>query len=72
MLRNSPNAAMAAQVSDSDHIRIFWQKPLLDHLGGAAAKVWSIMERRRQRRALLELDSRLLRDVGLSRADIWQ
>lgn len=72
MLRNSPNAATAAQATDSADIRVFWQKPLLDRLGGAAAKVRDMMERRRQRLALRELDSRLLRDVGLSRTDVWQ
>lgn len=72
MLRNSPNAATAAQATDSADIRVFWQKLLLDHLGGAAAKVRDMMERRRQRLALRELDSRLLRDVGISRADVWQ
>jgi uncharacterized protein YjiS (DUF1127 family) len=30
------------------------------------------MERVRERRALAELDDRLLRDIGLTRADVWQ
>lgn len=30
------------------------------------------LERRRQRRALLELNDHLLKDIGLSRADAWQ
>jgi uncharacterized protein YjiS (DUF1127 family) len=46
--------------------------PLCHHgklmrFGGAAARaVWSWMERSRQRRALAELDDRLLRDIGLT------
>ena len=30
------------------------------------------LERRRQRRALLALDDKLLKDIGLSPADAWQ
>ena len=37
--------------------------------------LWSsldrILEVRRQRRALLALDDRMLKDIGLSRADAW-
>ncbi|WP_327788166.1 DUF1127 domain-containing protein [Marinimicrococcus flavescens] len=29
------------------------------------------LERSRQRRALRELDDRLLKDIGLSRGDVW-
>jgi len=72
MLRNSSNAARAAQDTEIGHIHFSRQKSLLDHFGEVAAKVSMLMERRRQRLALLELDSRLLRDVGLSRADVWQ
>ena len=32
----------------------------------------AIEERRRQRRALMSLDDRLLKDIGLSRADVDQ
>lgn len=32
----------------------------------------AIDERRRQRRALMSLDERLLKDIGLSRADVEQ
>jgi uncharacterized protein YjiS (DUF1127 family) len=35
----------------------------------ATLALWA--ERRRQRRALLELDAALLRDIGLSGADAW-
>ena len=31
-----------------------------------------ILEVRRQRRALLELDDRMLKDVGISRSDAWR
>ena len=40
------------------------------HLGDAAATIWFVMERARQRRALANLDGRLLRDVGLTPADV--
>lgn len=36
----------------------------------AAVGTWG--ERRRQRRALSELNGHLLRDVGLSTADVWR
>ena len=39
-------------------------------IAGGAAFVRRSLERRRQRRALLELDSRLLRDIGLTPADV--
>ena len=35
-----------------------------------ALEMW--LERKRQRRALLELSDALLKDVGLSRADAWR
>lgn len=46
------------------------QSLLFRHLAEAAAKVWFFMQLRRQRLALLELDDRLLRDIGLSHADV--
>jgi len=36
-----------------------------------AVALWLWMERVRQRRALADLDDRLLRDIGLTRADVW-
>lgn len=36
----------------------------------ALVEVW--LERRRQRRALLELSDHLLKDIGLNRVDAWQ
>lgn len=33
-------------------------------------RLWEALDIRRQRRALLLLDDRMLRDVGLSRADV--
>ena len=45
-----------------------WHHGRLMRLGGAAVRaVWFWMERSRQRRALAELDDRLLRDIGLTR-----
>lgn len=48
--------------------RFSWLHGRLTRLGGAAVRIvlfW--MERSRQRRALAELDDRLLRDIGLTR-----
>ena len=39
-------------------------------MGSALAFVYEWRERSRQRRALLRLDDRMLRDIGLSRADV--
>jgi uncharacterized protein YjiS (DUF1127 family) len=45
-----------------------WHHGGLMRLGGAAVRaVWFWIERSRQRRALAELDDRLLRDIGLTR-----
>jgi uncharacterized protein YjiS (DUF1127 family) len=45
-----------------------WRSGALTRLGCAAVRVvWFWMERSRQRRALAELDDRLLRDIGLTR-----
>jgi uncharacterized protein YjiS (DUF1127 family) len=48
--------------------RFSWHRGGLSRLGGAAVRIvlfW--LERSRQRRALAELDDRLLRDIGLTR-----
>jgi uncharacterized protein YjiS (DUF1127 family) len=45
------------------------QRTRFASLANATATIWLPMERRRQRRALAELDDRLLRDIGLTRAD---
>jgi uncharacterized protein YjiS (DUF1127 family) len=39
---------------------------------GLFAFVVGAMERVRQRHALAELDDRLLRDIGLTRVDVWR
>ena len=45
-----------------------WHHRRLMRFGGAAVRaVWFWIERSRQRRALAELDDRLLRDIGLTR-----
>jgi uncharacterized protein YjiS (DUF1127 family) len=45
-----------------------WRSGALSGLGCAAVRVvWFWMERSRQRRALAELNDRLLRDIGLTR-----
>jgi uncharacterized protein YjiS (DUF1127 family) len=42
----------------------------LAYLGAAAVRaVWFWLERSRQRRALADLDDRLLRDIGLTREE---
>jgi uncharacterized protein YjiS (DUF1127 family) len=62
MLRN------LAQSSATVGWRPSWHHGGPMRLGGAAARaVWFWMERSRQRRALAELDDRLLRDIGLTR-----
>jgi uncharacterized protein YjiS (DUF1127 family) len=60
----------------SRHIQICEELPAT---GGSShfswTSLWSrlerVMEVRRQRRALLSLDDRMLKDIGLSRADAW-
>ena len=51
------------------HSHVSFERPSLSGLVGALER-WS--ERRRQRRALLQLDDNLLKDIGLSHADAWQ
>jgi uncharacterized protein YjiS (DUF1127 family) len=51
------------------------QLPPLDLRGGSFRRLVNLLalwaERRRQRHHLARLDERMLKDVGLSRADIW-
>jgi uncharacterized protein YjiS (DUF1127 family) len=44
----------------------------LAHFGKQATAMWLSIERGRQRRALVRLDDRLLRDIGLTRLDVLQ
>ena len=39
---------------------------------GMVATVERWLERRSQRRALLALDDKLVKDIGLGQADVWQ
>lgn len=41
-------------------------------LGGWLTQVQFWLERRRQRRSLLELNDHMLKDIGLNRVDAWQ
>lgn len=70
MLRNFPGTAAIGAGSRAFDIYLVLHQPWLGRLGKAAARVWHMAERRRQRLALLELDSRLLRDIGLTRSDV--
>ena len=51
------------------HSHVSFERPSLSGMFGVLGR-WS--ERRRQRRALLQLDDKLLKDIGLSCADAWQ
>ena len=50
------------------HVPTSLERPVF---GGLLATLESWAERRRQRRALLQLDDSLLKDIGLSYADAW-
>jgi uncharacterized protein YjiS (DUF1127 family) len=71
MLRTSPHtSATMGRRRDGRRWIPLWHHGGLMRLGVAALrKVWSWMERSQQRRALAELDDRLLRDIGLTRDD---
>ena len=48
-----------------------WYKGLYLYLIGAADALLIWYDRSRGRQALLSMDDHLLRDIGLSQADIW-
>ena len=69
----SHSCATVGHQRESHAWRLFRHHGRLAYLGGAAVRaVLFWMERSRQRRALAELDDRLLRDIGLTREDARQ
>lgn len=48
-----------------------WYKELYLHVIKAADSFVIWYDRSRERQALLSMDDHMLRDIGLSRADIW-
>ena len=70
MLRTSLDTALTHGCPRADARRSTWLRGLLVRLGHGAARAWLSLERRRQRKAMLHLDDRLLRDIGLTRADV--
>ena len=69
MLRTLSHASATLRLRrDALTWRPKWHHGGLTRLGSAAVRmIWFWMERSRQRRALAELDDRLLRDIGLTR-----
>ncbi|MFM9845462.1 MAG: DUF1127 domain-containing protein [Dongiaceae bacterium] len=51
--------------------RLSWHKELHLRLIKAADALLIWYDRARERQALLSMDDHMLRDIGLSRADIW-
>ena len=53
---------------------VSWSRPRARRgwFHGLVLGLLALEERRRQRRALMSLDERLLKDIGLSRADVEQ
>ena len=51
--------------------RLSWYKELYLRLIKAADMFLIWYDRARERQALLSMDDHMLRDIGLSRADIW-
>jgi uncharacterized protein YjiS (DUF1127 family) len=70
MLR-TPGEASGATVPEAIGAPLSAQRTIFARLADAAVAIVLSMERVRQRRALAELDDRLLRDIGLTRADAW-
>ena len=70
MLRTSPGTSpIRVRPRAGDQLSA-WTRGLSARLGQAAARAWLSLERRRQRKAMLHLDDRLLRDIGLTRAEV--
>ena len=57
--------------SDLGSLAWLWLRWLGDRLTRAIAVASVGLDRSRQRRRLGELDDRMLRDIGLTRADAW-
>jgi uncharacterized protein YjiS (DUF1127 family) len=70
MLRNLAQDAVVVESTGAVNARFSGQQPWWGRVGTAVARIQDVGERRRQRLALLDLDSRLLRDIGLSQADV--
>jgi uncharacterized protein YjiS (DUF1127 family) len=61
----------ASRSSDLSPLAWLWLRWLARCLARAIEAVAIWLDRSRQRRRLGELDDRMLRDIGLTRADAW-
>lgn len=70
----SPEAQAAVRVADaaSPRAAAAWLGTLWMALGAVAGEVPAWIDRARQRRELMALDERMLRDIGLTRLDAWR
>ena len=59
---------MATQIFSSSHLPRTGRLPAVS---GLVERMLGWLERKRQRRELLEMSDSLLKDIGISRADAW-